>query len=455
MQNEFPIIKNIDELSTTKLRRDALEILEAGFESVMMGPLVNSKVSFEEGNICIADKKFCLADYDRIFLVAVGKCANTSATAFEDLLGDKLTGGIVLDIKHASFKKLISEAGTHPFPSEANVEATKKIVDLVKNATERDLVFVVISGGGSSLLCLPCGESYEDEKRITGKMMKSGADINEMNIIRKHISCIKGGRFAEMAYPATVVSFIISDVPGDDISVVASGPTVMDDTTVDDAKNILEKYGFDPNSIHLSETPKDEKYFKNVSNILLGSNIIALEAMQKRAEDLGYDAYIEDAKLEGEAKIVGEKLVSKEILPNSCHLWGGETTVVITHDGKGGRVQEFVLGAMPYIPDGTVVVGAASDGWDNTDVAGAIADYGFDSKALNKDMIPEVYLEENRSYEFFQKLGGHIKTGRTGTNVSDFYMILKSAQTLSEDDEIYDESEMEEEFEEDEKNEED
>ncbi|OGD70708.1 hypothetical protein A3I18_00310 [Candidatus Campbellbacteria bacterium RIFCSPLOWO2_02_FULL_35_11] len=431
MDTKFPIIKNIDELGDSQLKEDALEILEEGYESIMVERLIKSKVELKDGHICFADKKICLDDYEKIYLIAFGKCAVSSATAFEEILGSKISGGIVLDVKKEDFKHLVSEEGTHPLSSPKNVFVTKNIVEILKEADKRDLILLVISGGGSSLLCLPYISEIENQKMFIDELMKKGATIKELNTVRKHISLIKGGQLAEMAYPAKLVSFILSDVPGDDLSVIASGPTVMDKTTIDDAQKIIDKYKMDVSmrklNIFLKETPKKEKFFENSVNILLGSNMIALEAMKKKAECLGYNAYIENSKLEGEAKVVSPEIVSRDYRAMSCHLWGGETTVKVTGGGVGGRNQEFVLSALPFIVPNMVVVAAASDGWDNSDVAGAIGDIDLYNKALDLDLDADDFLKKNNSYDFFKQAGGHIKTGRTGENVADFYMILKGS----------------------------
>lgn len=436
----MPIIKNIETLANNTLREDALNILEIGYESIMVERLILSKISFENNSICLKDFKICLDDYEKVFFIAVGKCAVSSATFFEKLIGEKIYSGIVLDVKEGKFKNLLSEAGTHPLPSNKNMVVTKSIVDLLKEATKKDLILTVISGGGSSLMFLPNRLSCDDYTLISNELMHSGATISELNTFRKHSSQIKGGQFAELAYPATVISFILSDVPGDDLSVIASGPTAMDLTTKKDAEEILKRFKirekFPQIKIDLIETPKKEKYFTNVKNILLGSNIVALEAMKKKAEDLGYYAYIEDHKIQGIARELGEKLIKKDYLPNSCHIWGGETTVrVLNNKGVGGRNQEFVLGSLPYIPENTVVVGCASDGWDNSNMAGAIADKNL----FEKSSKIEEYLNENNSYEFFEKFGGHILTERTGSNVADFYLILVGSQKLEDTQDFYDE----------------
>jgi glycerate-2-kinase len=304
-------------------------------------------------------------------------------------------------------------------------------LELVEKATEKDLVLTVISGGGSSLLCLPHELKCESITKITKGLMDKGAPIHEINTVRKHLSEIQGGWLAQMAYPAKVVSLIFSDVPGNDISMVASGPTVLDITTKIDAEEILMKYdAFNVCEVpycEILETPKDEKYFKNVHNILVVTNDTALEAMAKKADELEYGAVICSNCAEGEAREFGKKIASDEYAVKGCYLYGGETTVTVLNDtGMGGRNQEVVLGAFPYLREGMLIVGAASDGWDNSDVAGAFADKELFNSAKEVNLAPEDFLKENNSYEFFKRAGGHIQTGRTGANVADFYFVLVS-----------------------------
>ncbi len=305
-------------------------------------------------------------------------------------------------------------------------------MEVLEKVQKDDLVIAIISGGGSSLLCNPvAGVDNESLGQITQSLMGKGATIGEINIVRKHLSQIKGGQFAKLVFPAKLVSVIFSDVPGDDISMIASGPTVLDETTKKDARIVLESYfGLEqPNEememiSFLKETPKERKYFQNTDNVLLVTNEIALKAMQKKAESLKYETDIEVADLQGEAKELGRKLISDKFLPKSCHIWGGETTVQIKGGGKGGRNQEFVLGALTDLPEETLVIAVASDGWDNTDVAGALADSVLSEKIMAKKISPKEYLENNDSYSFFKKMKTQIKTGRTGINVADFYLIL-------------------------------
>lgn len=423
------MVKNYDALATNPLRKDALDILEAGYEAILTKNVIRGAVTREGNTICIKDMNVCFDDYERIFFVGVGKCAVDASYEIEEIVGDMLTEGIVLDVKNGVFKNLKSRVGTHPYPTEQNVEAAKEIAAMLEKTTEKDLVLTVISGGGSSLLCLPHELKCESITKITKGLMDKGAPIHEINTVRKHLSEIQGGWLAQMAYPAKVVSLIFSDVPGNDISMVASGPTVLDTTTKIDAEEILMKHDVfkvcEVPYCEILETPKEEKYFKNVHNILVVTNDTALLAMAKKADELEYGAVICSNCAEGEARDFGKKIASDEYAARGCYLYGGETTVTVSNDtGMGGRNQEVVLAALPFAREGMLVLGAASDGWDNSDVAGALADKELRDSAEEMKLNSEDYLKENNSYEFFQHAGGHIQTGRTGANVADFYFVL-------------------------------
>ncbi len=425
----IPVIENIDQLATTSARRDALRILEAGYESVLTDIVLREEVTLRGNDICIKDRNICLTDFERIFFVGIGKCAVDASLVFEEILGERLTAGIVLDVKSGVFKRMKSIVGSHPFPSEANVGATKEIVDMLTGLSDRDLVLTVISGGGSSLLCLPHEMNCETLTGIVQALWEKGADIHEVNTIRKHTSEIQGGQLAKIAYPATVVSFVFSDVPGNDLSVIASGPTVMDTTTVEDAEEILARYDVLTMcrlpDCQLLETPKDPKFFSRVTNILLVTNDKALDAMRTTAEILGYHAEIRATALEGIAAERGKQFARMELSPKTCAIYGGETTVIIKGDGEGGRSQELALSALQYITDDRVVVATSSDGWDNTDVAGAITDIGDRARAGSAGLVIDAFLAHNDSYRFWMTLGGALKTGRTGINVADFIVVLR------------------------------
>lgn len=422
-------IKNRNELvAGLSLRKDALEILNAGYEGINTENILRNFLSFEGSSLRLGEEVYNCSDYENIYFFAVGKCAFQGAKIIESVLGEKIKDGLSLDANSGPLQKIRSFQGTHPLPSEYNIEITRQLVRMLKNVGEKDLVLVLISGGGSALLCLPHKIDCENLMRITSELIKSGADIYEINIVRKHLSEIKGGQLAELAYPAKVVSLIFSDVLGDDISVIASGPTVRDETTVHDAWDVLNKYDIlkrcGIEELELKETPKDEKYFKRIKNIIVASNKYALQAMKKKAEEIGYESQIKTDRLAGEAREVGTSFVKEPKKQKRCLIAGGETTVNVMGRGKGGRNQETVLASLPHLPAGRVFISAASDGFDNTDMAGALGDLDIFSAAKKLGLDINEYLADNNAYEFFAKAGGHIETGVTGSNVSDLFLLL-------------------------------
>ena len=389
----------------------------------------------------------------RIFVVGAGKASASMALGVEEILLDKIYSGIVITKKNYStkLKKIELVFGGHPIPDEDSLKGTKRIIDLLSTAQEDDLVIGLFSGGGSSLLAFPVEKiSLEDKKKITDLLLRSGADIKEINTIRKHISSVKGGRLARWAYPATILSLILSDVIGDPLNAVASGPTTFDNTTFSDCIKILKRYNLidkTPKSIlqflernfngKENETLKaDDPIFKKVKNIIIGSNSLALKEAEKKAKELGFNTLILSSSISGDtaeaAKQHSElaKRIRKENKPvkaPACIISGGETTVEVKGDGLGGRNQEFVLVSAMEIEglDDVVIFSINTDGADGpTEAAGAFCDGKTIFKAKDLKLDPYGYLENNDSYHFFEKLDGLIKTGPTLTNVMDIHLIL-------------------------------
>jgi len=417
------LIKNFKSLASTPERKMVLEVANAGIESALPDLIIQENVSLDKNILIIKDKKFDLSKIKKLYVLGVGKAAFEMSQALEKILKDRISEGIVLDINKGKLKYLKSFKGDHPLPSETNLSVSKKIVAIAKKATKDDLVITLISGGASALFCLPHELSISQLKTLNDELIKSGADIHEVNTVRKHVSMVKGGGLAKIAYPAQIISLIFSDVPGNDLSFIASGPTVKDKTTSKDVARVLKKYDID-DDFELSETPKEEKYFKNIDNILLLSGITAIEKMQEKCKELKQPCTVYSYALRGEAKIVGRKLLQR--LPEKGFMIAsGETVVKVIGEGKGGRNEELVLGAMPYL-EGTVFASIASDGIDNTDAAGAIADEISLKKAQEKNMDWAEYINNNDSYNFFKKAGGLIMTGPTGTNIADLIVIYKS-----------------------------
>lgn len=397
------IILNKEELATNDLRRDALDILEAGLLAVDTEKILREKVSVKEGILNIDGYFLNLNSYQRVLFVGIGKCALDGARVLEEILGDYLTLGAVIDVKDSSEAEFLKSRGkikylqgTHPLPSEQNVSATREILEMVKGLSEKDLVLTLISGGGSSLFESPVeGVTLEDIVNKTKELTAQGADIYELNKARKEMSEVKGGKFAEACHPAPMINLIFSDVLGNDLSVVASGPTVLEESSDD------------------------------VKNILLLSNHDALLKMEARAEELGYKSQIETETLSGNAREVGIELANIKLESKSCLLFGGETTVKLVEEhGVGGRNQELVLAALAHIKEDQVLISSSSDGWDNTPHAGAIADREILEKSKSIGLNAEDFLNRSDSYNFWKNCGGAISTGRLGSNVSDLVIML-------------------------------
>lgn len=425
-------IQNFDALAKTDLRRMGLTIAEAGLEAIDTKQAIRASVGIAGDDLSIVGEKISLGSVRRIFVAAVGKCAVDGAEALEEILGERLSGGVVIDVKPAKgFKHLTSYVGSHPLPSDENVKATTELIELLKDAKEDDLVIALISGGGSTLLCSPQDMGHEEEAKIFGALTSQGATIQEINTVRKHLSLARGGYLAKYAYPARVVSLIFSDVPGNDLQFIASGPTVKDTTTEADAQAILAKYnalavcGIE--RCGLLETPKDDKYFDHVRNILIVSNDVALKAMAGKAEELGLTPETCATCLTGEARDIGRGIAEHlhDAPAKTVRLYGGETTVTIRGGGKGGRNMECALAGLSTIREGELFMTIASDGRDNSDFAGGICDIMTGENAERLGLDGAAYLARNDAYPFFEKAGDYLLTGPTGSNVSDLMIAIK------------------------------
>jgi len=420
----YVIIKNFPSLATTPERRAALRILDAGINAVLPQNVVRQRVRLHGDTLTLGGRTWNLDDYHRIWLVGAGKGAAGYAAELERLLGKRLAGGAVIDTKPATLKRIRFLKGDHPVPSKRNVEATRAILGIVNQLHPDDLLICIFTGGGSALL--------EDShiplsalQQLTKRLLRSGATINEINTVRKHLSQVKGGRLARLAWPATVVTLLVSDVVGDDIRTIASGPTVREPTTVADATRILRKYHI--KAPELIETPKDARHYRHVTNIRLITNKMAVEAMRREARRLGFTVRVLTTRLSGEARDVGAKLVRMRLPPKTALIAAGETTVTVTGNGKGGRNEELVLGALGRFSAGTAIASLDSDGVDFIkQAAGAIASWEDKERAVLKKLDPKKHLARNDSYTFFKKLGRNlIVTGPTGTNVADLVVVVR------------------------------
>jgi glycerate-2-kinase len=424
-------INNLRELSETSERKVVLELVETAFASIQPEEVFKSNIHLHGSILTIGHKDFDLDKYERVFLLGFGKGSAGNSKLLERLILNRLTEGFVIDTQEPEdkFKKIEFTKGTHPLPSEVNYEFTKNAIKKLSNLSENDLVLVVICGGGSAMLVHPHSISLDQKINVGKALLKSGATISEMNAVRKHLSDVKGGGLADILYPATVATLIYSDVPGNDLSVIASGPTVHDPTKVEDSLRIIKKYNLEkelnlPKDAFV-ENPQDKKYFEKVHNIIVLSNETALLAMQKKAKKLGWTAKILSDRFESEAKAAGYKLITATH-HRSILLVGGETTVHVTKKGgHGGRNQELVLAALKHVGRDATICSFDSDGWDNSENAGAIGDYKTIDKCKNLGIDPEKYLEDNSSLDFFNKIRDAIVTGRLPSNVSDLMIVLK------------------------------
>jgi len=422
------LIKNFESLNKTPERKICLELIETALASIQPQSIIAKNFSLNGSLLTIQDKTIDLTRFERIFLLGFGKGSAGLSKYIESMLSNLLTEGYAIDVRPEQFSKIQLTIGTHPLPSEANLSFTKRVLERLGNLTEKDLVLVVITGGGSVLFEDPYRVDLEKLIEINKSLLFSGTTITDMNIVRKHLSWVKGGGLIKPLFPARVVSVIASDVPGNDLSVIASGPTVKDDTTKEQAVEVLKKYNLFE-KLGLSEedfieTPKENKYFENATNILLVDNQTALSAMKEKAKELGFDAKIYTDRLQADAKTVGKELVGK--ISSGILLAGGETTVkVLNKGGQGGRNQEVVLAALASVDEKTTIASFDSDGWDNSLFAGAIGDSLTIKKAKEISINPEVFLQENNSFLFFEKTGDGIITDRLPSNVSDLMIVLK------------------------------
>lgn len=428
------LIQNKDVLAVTDMRKVALEIAEAGLEAIKTERVIENNVRLVGEELFIQDQKIDLQSIERLFIVGIGKCALDASISLEAILGERISDGVAIDVREDAANRLTrirAFSGTHPLPTEVNVVETKALLDLLHSATERDVVIAVVSGGGSTLLCQPKTHTCEDEADLFAHLTSQGASIQELNIVRKHLSVARGGNLA-VACKGKLFALIFSDVPGDDISFIASGPTVFDITTVSDADTVLKKYHADSigfSNVNLLETPKDESLFAHTKNILVLTNKTALSAMQAKATELGFHVEIRDTHIKGDAETVARDITTTlHAAPvRSVFLYGGETTVMIRGTGTGGRNQHLALAALSDIRDGELLFTLASDGHDNTDYAGAIVDTETAKHAQEKKLDPNAYVQNNDAYTFFHTQGGTdaVITGYTGSNIADLVIAIK------------------------------
>ena len=453
------IVKNRDDLIQRgrdgvekKAREDLLDIVEATISAVDPYQLVKRSMYLKGEMLFVGRERFDLSKVDNIYLAGGGKACFPMAKASSEILGKRVTEG-VFNVPQKPETDLddrfVFHVAGHPKPDEAGLKGASQIISMAEKTRPNDLFIMLISGGGSALLPLPAGDlTLENLKELTSLLLACGATISEVNCIRKHVSQIKGGRLAQAAFPATTLSLIVSDVVGDPIESIASGPTSPDPSTFSDCITILKKYDIydripsrvkarldEGASGEIQETPKPGAHiFKRTSNLVIGNNRIALEAARKVAEEMGYRTMVLTDRMEGEAREIGifaasvlNSITSSELplAPPCLVMMGGETTVTLVGQGDGGRNQELALAASRKISGKGLLLSLATDGRDGpTDSAGALVDYRTCAGAETLGMSPEKAIADNAEYGLLNRLGSHLFTGHTGTNVCDVLFIL-------------------------------
>ena len=451
-----PIIKNSSKLLANAMsrkdilaRRLSLGCLEAALQASDPRKIMKSSLRMRGSSLQVNGKSFDLSRFHRIFVVGGGKAAGSMAASLEEILGARITDGYVnllrgTKLRYRTRRIELNEA-SHPIPDEAGVRGVGSMLEMIQNVTRHDLVICLLSGGGSALIPYPTQDvSLKDKQLTTQIMLKSGSTINELNCVRKHLSLIKGGGLARAAFPATVLTLILSDVVGDPLDTIASGPTSPDPTTFGAAISILKCrkiWKCVPESVQrvlmkgtfgkIDETPKQgDKVFRKVTNIIMANNRASCKAAEEHAKKVGARSMFLTSFLEGEAREVGivisaiakESRLRRPFSSPIVMITGGETTVTVTGTGRGGRNQEMMLGASIKLKgrDGIAIASLGTDGLDgNTPAAGAIVDGRTCERAEQKAMRPDRFLRNNDSFTFFNRLHDTIITGATGTNLND------------------------------------
>lgn len=421
------LIQNFNKLAFSNERKFTLLIAEAGLRAINTKKVIENSIKLINNSLQIKDQIFDLSNFKKIYVIGFGKASCDAILAINDLLKNKISSGVAIDVRTTFCENpnIKIYKGSHPKPTSDNLVAAAEIIELAKRVTKDDLVICIVSGGGSALLSVS-EEEIHLNSLIYDEFLKSGGNINELNTLRKHISSLKGGNLAKRFYPATTVSLIFSDIPGGQIENVASGPTFLDSTTLQNVTSVIEKYKLSALSrVRFVETPKEQKYFEKVTNILLVSNHQAIEAMYKKAKELNLSPEIySETILDNISKVATE--LNSNLQKGWVRLGGGEPAITSYKGkfGKGGRNTQLALESLPYLQKGQAFISIASDGLDNSDITGAIVDFN----SLER-VKAHFNFEEQRqnldSYPVFESLGDLIKTGPTGSNVADLMISLR------------------------------
>ncbi|MFH2091171.1 MAG: glycerate kinase [Pseudomonadota bacterium] len=436
-----------------QMKQDAIDIFNQGLAAVDPKACILEYCKLDGSFLHIDKQVFDLDRFETILVIGAGKAAASMAAAVEQILQDRITKGLVIvKYDHSEPLKTISiiEAA-HPVPDENGVNGSTALLKLAQSADEKTLVLCLISGGGSALMALPAeGLTLLDKQKTTQVLLGCGATIHEINTIRKHLSQIKGGRLARAVYPATMACLVLSDVVGDDLDIISSGPCVADPGTYEQCLKIIDHYHISdhlPGAVMsyltkgadglIFETPKPgDPVFNHISHSIVASNFNALLSARKKAQELGYQVLLLSSMIEGETRDVAgvHAAIARQVLtshhpikPPACILSGGETTVTIKGKGKGGRNQEFALACGIRIKglEHIVILSGGTDGTDGpTDAAGAIVDGTTMQRALESGLNPDRHLNENNAYPLFEQLSDLLITGATHTNVMDVRIML-------------------------------
>ncbi|MEI7988125.1 MAG: glycerate kinase [Chloroflexota bacterium] len=453
--------KYLDKLITFSLNsspfgNQIIHILAAAIESVDPANAVTKAIKKHGDYLIAGSSSYSLNSFKNIYIVGMGKAGAPMAHATANILENRVKKGVVVvkegyTLPDWHYNNICVYEASHPLPDERGLQSTREIINLVQQAKETDLIICLISGGASALFTQPSpGITLEDLRSLTQHLLASGATINEINILRKHLDQVKGGQLAHLAYPATVITLILSDVIGNPFDIIASGPTVPDLSSFSDAIQIIEKYDLlekiTPSirthlergvSGKIPETPKpDDPIFQRCASILIGSNEQAAQAALIKAESYGLHTLLLTTSLQGEAREQGIDLghlarllvhEGKPIPIPACIIAGGETTVTLHGNGMGGRNQEMALSAVKGISgkENLWFITLATDGGDGpSNAAGAVVNGDTMARAYALGLDPDDFLNRNDSYHFFEPLGDLLIPGATLTNVNDLAFIF-------------------------------
>ena len=444
-----------DNEAAARQKKEAVAIFTSALQAADPRACVARSILLQDNLLRVVDREYRLDLLDQLIVIGAGKATPAMAAAAEEILGDLIASGAIstkyghaLPLSHIE----TTECG-HPLPDQAGVDGTNKIVESLSGLTERSLVLALFSGGGSALMPAPApGIGLAEKQAATSALLGCGATIDEINTVRKHLSRTKGGLLARLAQPGEVVCLLLSDVVGDPLDAIASGPTHPDPSTFADCLELVDRYEIAPllpqavlarlaegAAGRIDETPKpQDPCFRSVHTRVIGNNALAVSAARETAETLGYNTLVLSSRIQGEAREVAgvHAAIAQEISrsnqplqPPACVISGGETTVHIKGSGRGGRNQEFALAAGLQLTgwDGITILSGGTDGTDGpTDAAGAVADGHTVARGNERGMSAAEYLERNDSYNYFKALDDLLITGPTGTNVMDLQLILVS-----------------------------